>query len=68
MSLVPKVHLRRDYRFTLEEQYLKYVEPLLQEQPWVQAITVIHPTHLDVEGWFLHDYQYAPPVIIWETP
>jgi hypothetical protein len=59
---VHDISIRRDYRFTLEEQW-KDIVPLLVDG--VTAITVMDfDAKEGIVGWFLHGWKPPPPLIL----
>lgn len=66
--MVPLVDIRRDPRFTLEENWEKFVLPVLEEANirgcYPEISTVIYMD--GIEGWRLHGYTYPSAIIIYD--
>jgi hypothetical protein len=68
VKVVPKVSIRRDPRFTLEENWAIVEENILECQQrgvLVTPLTVFDDGNL--VGWYLHGWQSAPGKIIYEA-
>lgn len=72
MILVPEVDIRRDPRFSLEEQWLNDVVPCIEEAAQrglvVVALTVFHPRDGNIEGWLMHGWEPPPGKLLWPNP
>lgn len=63
--------IRRDPRFTLEEQWFNDVVPCIEEAASrgleVIPLTVFHPMYFRIEGWLMHGWKPPPPIILWSA-
>lgn len=68
MSVVQKVSIRRDPRFTLEENWHNVVVPAIQECQergvLVTPLTVFE--HDGIVGWYLHGWRAPPAKILYQ--
>ncbi len=68
MSLVPKVSIRRDPRFSLEYNWEQVVVPAIKESQergvLVTPLTVFG--YGGIVGWFLHGWSTGPSSILYE--
>ena len=59
-----KVNIRRDPRFSLEQQWFDTVVPCIEEAAarglTVTPLTVFHSKHGNIEGWFMHGWKPPP--------
>jgi hypothetical protein len=60
---VRECHIKRDYRFTLEDQYLDLLNGL---QPGVTPLTVLD-FEMGIIGWLLHGWKPPPPIILYSS-
>ena len=69
-QLVPKVSIRRDPRFSLQENWENVVSPAIKEAQergvLVTALTVFDNS--EIVGWFLHGWTPPPGKILYECP
>lgn len=59
--MVQNVSVRRDYRFSLEQQYLDIVSGLKEG---VTPLTVMSLEYGCIIGWYLHGWKSPPPTIL----
>jgi hypothetical protein len=68
MNSVPQVSIRRDPRFSLEENWNNVVVPAIKEAQergvLVTPLTVFQDDR--IIGWFLHGWKPPPPIILYE--
>ena len=66
---MPLVDLRRDPRFTLEDQWINCVLPCIEEAAKrglvVTPLTVFNWDSGKIEGWLMHGWKPPPPIILW---